>query len=409
MAIKSDFFIAGDSYYQKTPPVTDEQLQQFSERRGLRLPDAFVALLRIQNGGSLRKALFVTDTEGEYYLYNLPGIGDTRGSFLDLLNDEIFTDVEDREILKGLLFIDVDIEDKMALDYRQCGPMGDPSVVTVWFDDPSTIDSVTIVNSFEEFINGLQRAEGDYYIGFYGASDDGEDLRSELAKCLHADVRFNGNQDQPEFSIRPLGWTYNQKVWLAPNVDYAEDYDEEDNCLSRPAGFFFPEYPECTWMLSSGSDVERIEELLELLKSQPYESVVMHQPRVKPIMSEIHFEGEEPELETFDESEEPIIIDGPGGLQIELSMGAAIISKFGNFQIELSPDFGYDGVALATGESFSKSSCRILGKDSLFTLSHMRLSVGDNFFGEVEDGDEIYVVNEDAVFVNGQKREVREG
>ena len=379
------FFKAGFSYVE-TPPVTDELLQQLQDEVGVRLPDLYVDLLRIQNGGVPRKSLFEVEDERQYVLNQLPGIGENRGCKRDLLADQSLLDPTKNHDFKGFLILDWEWEEDgghyIALDYRTCGPTGEPWVthIATW---EAEVWYTTITQTFDEFVAGLKRKEEDCYIGFVCVPSEGDALRRALEQCLQAITRdivdddFKGDE-RIFISVQPSNWTYNERITLKPNTDYAiSKADNKGNYSFRPAGLFFPEHPECSWMLECEQDQAKIQELLTRLKALPFSYVVMH-------------EGRESDwaIPCDDELEEPLVI-----------------TDFSKFRVEVMPTFGYKTHAWGTGKDSSRSTYAVLGKDTVLRIEHLKLKIGDSFFGMVEDGDHIIAVDEHAVFVNGQKRE----
>jgi hypothetical protein len=164
-------------------PLTDALLASIEEELGYRLPKSYVELMRVQNGGFLARTIYRTDrhrveVEGIYginrsKLNSLGGIWTQRKAFTgrDPKTGEPIV-VEAKTFRTGSKFwitewgyppIGVYFaetasggHDMIALDYRACGPHGEPQVVNVEQDG----DITDMAPNFEMFVRGLTRAQG---------------------------------------------------------------------------------------------------------------------------------------------------------------------------------------------------------------------------------------------------------
>jgi SMI1-KNR4 cell-wall len=145
------------SDYLVQEPLTDEALRSVEERFGVRLPEAYVALLRIQNGGVVSdqcNAFPTTERTGcapdHVGLHELRGIGRPLESIQDAassLEDEEWGHDANAVLLTG------DGHWWIALDYRA----GDePSVL--WLDCELG-EEVQLASDFKAFVEGLVPAE----------------------------------------------------------------------------------------------------------------------------------------------------------------------------------------------------------------------------------------------------------
>jgi SMI1/KNR4 family protein SUKH-1 len=145
------------SDYLVQEPLTDEALRAVEERFGVRLPEAYVALLRIQNGGVVSdrcNAFPTTEQTGwapdHVGLHELMGIGRPLESITDAassLDDEAWGHDANAVLLTG------DGHWYIALDYR-AGE--EPSVL--WLDIELG-EEVQLAPTFEAFVEGLVPAE----------------------------------------------------------------------------------------------------------------------------------------------------------------------------------------------------------------------------------------------------------
>lgn len=142
------------------PPLTDEMLAAAEAELGVTLPAAYVALLRTCNGGYTRDAALPTseptswapDHVGVGDINGIPAVGD-RGPHdigLGILATGYLT--AEWSLPEGLVLLTGDGHTWIALDYRDSGPAGPPSVV--WLDVEDD-DELPLADSFEDFLAAL--------------------------------------------------------------------------------------------------------------------------------------------------------------------------------------------------------------------------------------------------------------
>ena len=113
------------------PGPTDELVRAAEGALGFRLPAAFLDLLRVQNGGLPRRRCFPVG-RGHVEITGLYGVGGFHG--IDN------PDRGSRHTIREWGFPDVGVviaptpsggHDAVLLDYRECGPAGEPRVIHV--------------------------------------------------------------------------------------------------------------------------------------------------------------------------------------------------------------------------------------------------------------------------------------
>jgi hypothetical protein len=148
-----------ESDYFTGPTLTEEMIQATEAKLGYRLPQSYLRLLRIKNGGSLRRSCFPTQlsTTGEDAYLELSGIRGIGGDW-SIYNSR--DEVHYPEV--GLVIGETPSagHDTFMLDYSECGPQGEPRVIHVETEtgDPPQV-YVPIVSvlapDFETFLQGL--------------------------------------------------------------------------------------------------------------------------------------------------------------------------------------------------------------------------------------------------------------
>ncbi|WP_416445961.1 SMI1/KNR4 family protein [Leucobacter sp. HNU] len=158
----SDLF--DDSEYGREkytePAPSDELVAEVEAELGYRLPAAYVELCRTRNGGTLRRNCFPTEgvhvwAEDHVAVTGLRAIG--RTATWSLLGDlgSPFMQSEWGYPDIGVCFADTPTagHSEFMLDYRACGPKGEPAVVLV--DQEADYRISFVAPDFATFIRGL--------------------------------------------------------------------------------------------------------------------------------------------------------------------------------------------------------------------------------------------------------------
>jgi SMI1-KNR4 cell-wall len=155
------------------PPLTPAMIRAAEEDLGYKLPKAYIRLLEIKNGGCLKRNRFPTPASlsgaaDPVEIFRLYGIGGQWG-----IDSEGFGS---RYMIQEWGYPDVGIviadtpsagHDTIMLDYRQCGPRGEPRVIHVEMETVHAPVVSVLAESFETFLQGLVESES----GRYGESD----------------------------------------------------------------------------------------------------------------------------------------------------------------------------------------------------------------------------------------------
>lgn len=142
------------------PPPTDESVAAIERELGFKLPAAYIELAKHQNGGIPRRrnhraapnswavdhvaihGIFSIDSRKECSL-----CGGAGSQFF--MNEWGYPPI-------GVYFADCPSagHDMLCLDYRKCGPAGEPQVVHV--DQELDYEITFVAENFEAFVRGLQ-------------------------------------------------------------------------------------------------------------------------------------------------------------------------------------------------------------------------------------------------------------
>ncbi|MEZ4375162.1 MAG: SMI1/KNR4 family protein [Polyangiaceae bacterium] len=153
---------ARKSYVGKA--VTPELVAEVEAELGFKLPAAYVELMRSQNGGTPVKTCFPTDEETSWAedhvaitgFYSIGG--DATYSLLGQLGSR-FMQEEWGYPTFGICICDCPSagHDLIMLDYRECGPQGEPSVIHV--DQELDYEITELAPNFEAFVRGLVHSD----------------------------------------------------------------------------------------------------------------------------------------------------------------------------------------------------------------------------------------------------------
>jgi hypothetical protein len=148
-----------ESTFGVQTPLTDQAVHDAEAALGVRLPSALLELLRLQNGGGVIDARSAFPTSGTSWasqhvpFEDLMGIGDAKGA-TSLLDTPYL--VEEWGLPSPVVLLTGDGHWWIALDYRQSGPTGEPSVA--WFDTDEQSE-LTLAEDFRSFLGRLVPAD----------------------------------------------------------------------------------------------------------------------------------------------------------------------------------------------------------------------------------------------------------
>ncbi|UQW99449.1 SMI1/KNR4 family protein [Streptomyces sp. RerS4] len=152
--VKTAFWSDGDEGVQ--PPLTEEAVREAEHVLGVTLPAALLELLRVRNGGLVDDGLDAFPTgqatswsEDHVPFEGLMGIGRC-GRTISLLDTPYLLD--EWKLPSPIVLLSGDGHCWIGLDYRRCGPTGEPAVT--WFD-AETGAELKLAGDFTAFIEGL--------------------------------------------------------------------------------------------------------------------------------------------------------------------------------------------------------------------------------------------------------------
>ena len=163
--------------YVSDPP-SDELIASVEEELGYKLPAAYIWLMKQHNGGIPVNTCYPCDeptcwSDDHVAITGIFGIGREKSCFLcgELGSQFMIAEWEYPAIGVAICDCPSAGHDMIFLDYRACGPQGEPAVVHV--DQENDYKITHLADSFEEFIRGLEHES------LYDSDEDAEDLEDD--------------------------------------------------------------------------------------------------------------------------------------------------------------------------------------------------------------------------------------
>ncbi|MBS6215869.1 MAG: DUF2185 domain-containing protein, partial [Clostridiales bacterium] len=174
--------------YVSEPP-SDELIASVEEELGYKLPAAYIWLMKQHNGGIPVNTCYPCDeptcwAEDHVAITGIFGIGREKScSLCGELGSQFMIDEWEYPAI-GVAICDCPSagHDMIFLDYRACGPQGEPAVVHV--DQENDYKITHLADSFEEFIRGLEH-ESLYDPDAEDADDLGEENDADGEETNH--------------------------------------------------------------------------------------------------------------------------------------------------------------------------------------------------------------------------------
>ena len=163
--------------YVSDPP-SDELIASVEEELGYKLPAAYIWLMKQHNGGIPVNTCYPCDeptcwSDDHVAITGIFGIGREKScSLCGELGSQFMIDEWEYPAI-GVAICDCPSagHDMIFLDYRACGPQGEPAVVHV--DQENDYKITHLADSFEEFVRGLEHES------LYDPDEDAEDLEDD--------------------------------------------------------------------------------------------------------------------------------------------------------------------------------------------------------------------------------------
>lgn len=233
----NDCDYAFESYIGKA--VTNEDIKATEVELGYKLPSAYIELLKNHSGGVLNRNCFINDNGECVYVTGIYGIDrGKKNSLCGEFGNEFWISKWKYPSI-GVVVADTISggHDMIFLDYRECGPIGEPKVVRI--DQEGDYAITVLADNFGDFIKGLyisieeitdeefQALSDEEKVKFLKEQEDLDiDRTMELLTNIGIENlspillgilgRIYNNNDKPEEAIKVLnsiGEEYRDAVW----------------------------------------------------------------------------------------------------------------------------------------------------------------------------------------------------
>lgn len=142
------------------PPASDDLIAEIEQELGYRLPASYIALMKTQNGGIPKNTCCPTTSRTSWAddhieICGIFGIGsEPARSLCGKLGSHFWVEMWEYPD-DGIYLCDCPSagHDMILLDYRKCGPQGEPEVVHV--DQGSDYATTFLAQNFETWIRSL--------------------------------------------------------------------------------------------------------------------------------------------------------------------------------------------------------------------------------------------------------------
>ena len=264
----NDVDYAFESYIGK--PVTDKDIKDAEAELGYTLPAAYIELLNNHNGGVLNKNCFINNNGDCVYVTGIYGIDrDKKHSIFGQFGNKFWISKWKYPPI-GVVVADTISggHDMIFLDYRECGPTGEPKVVRV--DQEGDYSITLLADNFGDFIKNL-------YISieeitdeeFQSLSDEDkvklineqEDLDIDRAMELLTNI---GIDNLSPILLSTLGRMYNNNGRAAEAIELFDRIDEENRDWSW---YYRCGYAHATIASGESYESEHVQKALQLIET----------------------------------------------------------------------------------------------------------------------------------------------
>ena len=264
----NDVDYAFESYIGK--PVTDEDIKVAEANLGYTLPVAYIELLKNHNGGVVKKNCFINDDDDCVYVTGIYGIdGGKKYSLLGEMGNEFWISKVKYPPI-GVVVADTISggHDMIFLDYRDCGPTGEPKVVRV--DQEGDYSITLLADNFSDFIKNLYISIEEITDEEFQSLSDAEKVKLlneqegiDIKRAMELLTNMGIDNLSPRL-LSTLGRMYNNNGRAAEAIDLFDRIDETHRDWSW---YYRCGYAHATLGCGESYESEHVQQALQLIEA----------------------------------------------------------------------------------------------------------------------------------------------
>lgn len=264
----NDVDYAFESYIGK--PVTDEDIKVAEANLGYTLPVAYIELLKNHNGGVVKKNCFINDDDDCVYVTGIYGIdGGKKYSLLGEMGNEFWISKVKYPPI-GVVVADTISggHDMIFLDYRDCGPSGEPKVVRV--DQEGDYSITLLADNFSDFIKNLYISIEEITDEEFQSLSDAEKVKLlneqegiDIKRAMELLTNMGIDNLSPRL-LSTLGRMYNNNGRAAEAIDLFDRIDETHRDWSW---YYRCGYAHATLGCGESYESEHVQQALQLIEA----------------------------------------------------------------------------------------------------------------------------------------------
>lgn len=250
--------------------VTDENIKDAEAELGYILPTAYIELLKNHNGGVVNKNCFINDDDDCVYITGIYGIDrHKKYSLLGEMGNEFWISKVKYPPI-GIVVADTISggHDMIFLDYRECGPTGEPKVVRV--DQECDYSITPLADNFGDFIKNLYFSIEDITDEEFQELSDAEKVKLlneqegiDIKRAMELLTNIGIDNLSP-ILLSSLGRMYNNSGRAAEAIDLFERIDEAHRDWSW---YYRCGYAHASLACGESYESEHVQKALQLIET----------------------------------------------------------------------------------------------------------------------------------------------
>lgn len=267
--MKKPIPLFNDTAHPYGPPLTASMVEAAEAALGVRLPRAYISVLETCNGGDLRRTACPTSEPTSWHddyveIRDLMGIGGSDHCIDEELGSQYL--IEEWGYPEPGVVLSSEGHTAFLLDYRECGPTGEPRVIFVDVDTDEEPHVVVLAPNFSAFIDALVWSSESFELIFPGVEEVSRIL-SPLEQ-LGASVSWSEAFSSYELSLPGCVDLEGEPARITVGKNRYKD----------GSGWQLSEYPESTWVGHAFLAWEHSVPILDHLRNELGDGFLVREP-----------------------------------------------------------------------------------------------------------------------------------